>query len=53
VSFPITPGFNEAFTKINDIFNQMYLGQVPVQQATDNAVQQGDSVIANGGSGGG
>jgi len=52
VSFPITPGFNEAFTKINDIFNQMYLGQVPVQQATDNAVQQGDSVIVNGGSGG-
>jgi multiple sugar transport system substrate-binding protein len=50
VSFPITPGFNEAFTKINDIFNQMYLGQIPVQQATDNAVQQGDAVIANGGS---
>ena len=50
VSFPITPGFNEAFTKINDIFNQMYLGQISVQQATNQAVQQGNAVIANGGS---
>ena len=53
VSFPITSGFNEAFTKINDIFNQMYLGQIPVQQATDSAVQQGNAAIqsaANGGS---
>ena len=52
VSFPITPGFSEAFTKINDIFNQMYLGQIPVQQATDNAVQQGDAAIQNAANGG-
>ena len=53
VSFPVTPGFNEAFTKINDIFNQMYLGQLPVQQATDSAVQQGDAAIQSAASGGG
>ncbi|QBD75608.1 sugar ABC transporter substrate-binding protein [Ktedonosporobacter rubrisoli] len=46
VSFPITPGFNEAQTKINDIFNQMYLGQIPVQKATDTAVQQGNAAIS-------
>lgn len=52
VSFPITSGFSEANTKINDIFNQMYLGQISVQQATDTAVQQGNAALqtaANGG----
>lgn len=53
VSFPITSGFSEAFTKINDIFNQMYLGQIPVQQATDSAVQQGDAAIQSAANGGG
>jgi multiple sugar transport system substrate-binding protein len=52
VSYPITSGFGEANTKINDIFNQMYLGQIPVQQATDTAVQQGNAAIQNATSGG-
>lgn len=42
ITFPISYGYNEASVKINDIFNQMYLGQIPVQQATNQAVQQGD-----------
>jgi multiple sugar transport system substrate-binding protein len=42
VTFPISYGYNEASVKINDIFNQMYLGQLSVQQATNEAVQQGD-----------
>lgn len=40
ITFPITFGYNEASTDINNIFNQMYLGQVPVPQATNQAVQQ-------------
>lgn len=40
VTFPISFGYNEASVKVNDIFNQMYLGQVSVQQATNQAVQQ-------------
>lgn len=38
--FPITLGYNEARTNIDNVFNQMYLGQIPVQQATNQAVQQ-------------
>lgn len=52
VSYPITAGFGEAFTKINDIFNQMYLGQIPVQQATNTAVQQGNAAIQSAANGG-
>jgi multiple sugar transport system substrate-binding protein len=51
VSYPITPGFGEANTKINDIFNQMYLGQTPVQQATNTAVQQGNAAVQSAASG--
>lgn len=50
VSAPVTPSFNEAETKIDDTFNQMWLGQIPVQQATNKAVQDADGVIqTNGG----
>ncbi|HYU73577.1 MAG TPA: sugar ABC transporter substrate-binding protein [Ktedonobacteraceae bacterium] len=40
IGFPVTFGYNEASTDINNIFNQMYLGQLPVAQATTQAVQQ-------------
>lgn len=50
VSAPITPAFNEAESKIDDTFNQMWLGQLSVQQATNKAVQDADGVIqSNGG----
>ena len=45
VTFPITFGYNEASTKINDIFNQMYLGQLSVQQATNQGVQQANQAV--------
>lgn len=51
VSYPITSGFDEANTQITDIFNQMYLGQIPVQQACNNAVQQGDAALQSAASG--
>jgi len=44
-SYPITPGYNQASTEINDIFNDMFLGHIPVQQATNQAVQQGNAAI--------
>ena len=44
-SFPITPGYNEASTKINDIFNDMFLGHIAVPQALNQAVQQGNAAI--------
>lgn len=43
--FPITFGYNEASIKINDIFNQMYLGQLSVPNATNQAVQQADQAV--------
>ena len=45
VTFPISFGYNEASTKINDIFNQMYLGQLAVPQATSQAVQQANQAV--------
>lgn len=51
VTFPITLGYNEASIKINDIFNQMYLGQIPVQQATSQAVQQANEAVQSASSG--
>jgi len=45
LTFPITFGYNEASIKINDIFNQMYLGQLSVQQATSQAVQQANQAV--------
>jgi multiple sugar transport system substrate-binding protein len=50
VSAPVTPAFNEAEAKIDDIFNQMWLGQIPVQQAANEAVQNADSIIQSNGS---
>jgi len=52
VTFPISFGFNEASIKINDIFNQMYLGQLPVPQATSQAVQQANQAVQTATSGG-
>jgi multiple sugar transport system substrate-binding protein len=52
ITFPITFGYNEASTDINNIFNQMYLGQIPVQQATNQAVQQADQAVQSASSGG-
>jgi multiple sugar transport system substrate-binding protein len=52
VAFPITFGYNEASTDINDIFNEMYLGDLSVPDATSQAVQQANDaarVAANGG----
>lgn len=51
-AFPITLGYNEASIKINDIFNQMYLGQTPVQQATSQAVQQANQAVQAASTGG-
>jgi multiple sugar transport system substrate-binding protein len=50
--FPVTYGYNEASIKINDIFNQMYLGQIPVPQATNQAVQQADQATQSAATGG-
>jgi multiple sugar transport system substrate-binding protein len=44
-AFPETPGYNEASIDINNEFNLMYLAQVPVQQATNIAVQQGNAAL--------
>lgn len=52
ISYPITPGYGEAATKIQSIFDQMYLGQLSVQQATNTAVQQGDAALQSAASGG-
>lgn len=45
ISAPITPAFNEAEAKIDDTFNQMWLSQLSVQKATNQAVQDADAVI--------
>lgn len=50
VSAPITPVFNEAESKIDDTFNQVWLGQLSVPQGTTKAVQDADSVIQSNGS---
>ncbi len=52
VTFPVSFGYNEASIKINDIFNQMYLGQLPVQQAASQAVQQADQAVQTASTGG-
>jgi multiple sugar transport system substrate-binding protein len=52
ISYPITLGYSEAATKIQNIFDQMYLGQIPVQQATNTAVQQGNAALQSAASGG-
>lgn len=52
LTFPITLGYNEASIKINDIFDQMYLGQLSVQDATNQAVQQANQAAQAAASGG-
>jgi multiple sugar transport system substrate-binding protein len=52
VSFPITFGYNEASIKITNVFNQMYLGQIPVPQATNQAVQQANQAVQAASTGG-
>jgi multiple sugar transport system substrate-binding protein len=51
-AFPITFGYNEASTDINDIFNEMYLGQLSVPDATSQAVQQANQAAQDAASGG-
>jgi multiple sugar transport system substrate-binding protein len=45
VTFPITFGYNEASVKITTLFDQMFLGQLTVPQATSQAVQQADQAV--------
>jgi len=52
ITFPITFGYNEASTDINNTFNQMYLGQLSVQQATSQAVQQANQAAQTAAGGG-
>ncbi|HLI07643.1 MAG TPA: sugar ABC transporter substrate-binding protein [Ktedonobacteraceae bacterium] len=52
ILFPITFGYNEASTDVNNIFNQMWLGQISVAQATSQADQQADQAIQSASAGG-
>jgi multiple sugar transport system substrate-binding protein len=52
VTFPITFGFNEATVKITTLFDQMYLGQLSVPQATSQAVQQANQAVQAASTGG-
>ncbi|HET9919359.1 MAG TPA: sugar ABC transporter substrate-binding protein [Ktedonobacteraceae bacterium] len=52
INFPITFGYNEASIDINNVFNQMYLGQIAVPQATNQAVQQANAAAQNASAGG-
>jgi multiple sugar transport system substrate-binding protein len=52
-AFPSTPAYNEASIDITNTFNEMYLGNTTVQQATNQAVQQGNSAILSTNGGGG
>jgi multiple sugar transport system substrate-binding protein len=45
VSAPLTPAFNEAEAKIDDEFSLMWLGQVPVQQSVNKAMQDANTVL--------
>lgn len=45
VSAPLTPAFNEAEAKIDDDFSVMWLGQVPVQQSVNKAMQDANTVL--------
>ncbi|MET8863760.1 sugar ABC transporter substrate-binding protein [Nonomuraea sp. NPDC004580] len=42
---PITTGFTGFETKLNQIFNEMYLGKLSPQQAADQAVSEGNASI--------
>jgi multiple sugar transport system substrate-binding protein len=53
LTFPITFGYNEASIEINDLFNQMYLGQLSVPDAASQAVQQANNAAQTAAAGGG
>lgn len=42
---PITRGFTGFETKLNQIFNEMYLGELSPQQAADQAVAEGNATV--------
>ncbi|GAB2955558.1 ABC transporter substrate-binding protein [Nonomuraea fastidiosa] len=42
---PITTGFTGFETKLNQIFNEMYLGKLSPQQAADQAVAEGNATV--------
>ncbi|MFI7703609.1 ABC transporter substrate-binding protein [Nonomuraea sp. NPDC049480] len=42
---PITTGFTGFETKLNQIFNEMYLGKLSPQQAADQAVSEGNATV--------
>ncbi|TDD41409.1 sugar ABC transporter substrate-binding protein [Nonomuraea terrae] len=42
---PITTGFTGFETKLNQIFNQLYLGELTPQEAADQAVSEGNASI--------
>ncbi len=52
LTFPITFGYNEASIKINDLFNQMWLGQLSVPSATSQGVQQANQAVQAASTGG-
>jgi multiple sugar transport system substrate-binding protein len=44
-NLPITTGFTGFETKLNQIFNDMYLGKLTPKQAADQAVSEGDATV--------
>jgi hypothetical protein len=48
----VVEGQRARSSKINDIFNQMYLGQLSVPSATSQGVQQGNQAVQAASTGG-
>ncbi|MER6949368.1 sugar ABC transporter substrate-binding protein [Nonomuraea sp. NPDC000554] len=44
-ALPVTTGFTGFETKLNDIFNEMYLGKLAPKQAADQAVTEGNATV--------
>ncbi|SEK86365.1 ABC transporter substrate-binding protein [Nonomuraea pusilla] len=44
-ALPVTTGFTGFETKLNQIFNEMYLGKLTPQQAADQAVTEGNATV--------
>jgi multiple sugar transport system substrate-binding protein len=42
---PITTGFTGFETKLNQLFNEMYLGKLSPQEAADQAVAEGNATV--------
>ncbi|UBU10148.1 hypothetical protein [Nonomuraea gerenzanensis] len=42
---PITTGFTGFETKLNQIFNELYLGELSPQAAADQAVAEGNATV--------